>query len=138
MIAGQNLAGESVTFKGMTGTSILKFLDLQIGRTGLSEKEANDLSLNYDSVTITTRPVAGYYSDEETLTVKLVFEKETKHLLGGQIIGHKGVDKRIDVLATALFHNMTTVALLDLDLSYAPPFNGVWDPIQQAAKERYN
>lgn len=134
MVAGQILLGKSVEFKGIVGTSILKFFDLDIGRTGLSEKEAQELSLDYDTVKITTRPVAGYYSDIEELTVKLVYEKTTKRLLGGQVIGNKGVDKRIDILATALYHNMTTVQLLDLDLSYAPPFNGVWDPVQQAAK----
>ncbi|WP_175615870.1 FAD-dependent oxidoreductase [Piscibacillus halophilus] len=134
MIAGQNLAGDSAKFHGIVGTSILKFHNLEIGRTGLSEKEAKKLSMDFDSVKITTRPVASYYSNQEELTVKIVYEKPTKRLLGGQIIGNKGVDKRIDVLATALYHHMTTVHLLDLDLSYAPPFNGVWDPIQQAAK----
>ncbi|TFB14054.1 CoA-disulfide reductase [Filobacillus milosensis] len=134
MVAGQNLVGEKVSFKGIVGTSILKFLDLEIAKTGLSEKEASDISIDYDSVKITTRPVAGYYSAEEKITIKLVYEKSSKKLLGAQIVGNKGVDKRIDVVATALFHEMTTVQLLDLDLAYAPPFNGVWDPIQQAAK----
>ncbi|GEL76043.1 FAD-dependent oxidoreductase [Tenuibacillus multivorans] len=134
MIAGQNLVGGNRSFKGIVGTSVLKFCDIDIGKTGLSEKEAKQLSIDFDTVKITTRPVAGYYSNKEKLTVKLVYEKVSKTLLGAQIIGHKGVDKRIDVVATALYHNMSTTDLLDLDLSYAPPFNGVWDPIQQAAK----
>ncbi|RPF56159.1 CoA-disulfide reductase [Aquisalibacillus elongatus] len=134
MVAGQNLSGERVSFKGIVGTSILKFFDLDIARTGITEKKAKDLGIDYDTVTVKTRPVAGYYSSEEKITVKLVYQKKSKQLLGGQVIGNLGADKRIDVLATALYHNMTTDQLLNLDLAYAPPYNGVWDPIQQAAK----
>ena len=80
-----------------------------------------------------TRNVAGYMPDASALHVKLVYDPTNERLLGGQVIG-VGADKRIDVLATALYHNMRVPELLELDLSYAPPFNGVWDPIQQAAK----
>ena len=70
------------------------------------------------------------------MQIKLLYGKENQLLLGGQIIGGNGVDKRIDVLATALFHEMTLPDLLDLDLAYAPPYNGVWDPLQQLAKRK--
>ncbi|MCM3124406.1 MULTISPECIES: CoA-disulfide reductase [unclassified Mesobacillus] len=133
-IAGLNMVDVHKTFKGIVGTSIIKFLDLTLGRTGLSEKEANMLNIPCGSVTITASDIAGYYPDDKKMKLKLVYHKETHKVLGGQIIGENGVDKRIDVLAAAIFHSMTTEELLDLDLAYAPPYNGVWDPIQQAAR----
>jgi NADPH-dependent 2,4-dienoyl-CoA reductase/sulfur reductase-like enzyme len=133
-IAGLNMVDVHKTFKGIVGTSIIKFFDLTLGRTGLSEKEANMLNIPYGSVTITATDIAGYYPDDKKMKLKLVYHKETLKVLGGQIIGGNGVDKRIDVLATAIFHSMTTDELLDLDLAYAPPYNGVWDPLQQAAR----
>jgi NADPH-dependent 2,4-dienoyl-CoA reductase/sulfur reductase-like enzyme len=133
-IAGLNMVDVHKTFKGIVGTSIIKFFDLTLGRTGLSEKEAKKLNIPCGSVTITATDIAGYYPDDKKMKLKLVYHKETHKVLGGQIIGENGVDKRIDVLATAIFHSMTTDELLDLDLAYAPPYNGVWDPIQQAAR----
>lgn len=133
-IAGLNMVDVHKTFKGIVGTSIIKFFDLTLGRTGLSETEANMLNIPCGSVTITATDIAGYYPDDKKMKLKLVYHKETHKVLGGQIIGANGVDKRIDVLATAIFHSMTTEELLDLDLAYAPPYNGVWDPIQQAAR----
>jgi NADPH-dependent 2,4-dienoyl-CoA reductase/sulfur reductase-like enzyme len=133
-IAGLNMVDVHKTFKGIIGTSIIKFFDLTLGRTGLSEKEANMLNIPCGSLTITATDIAGYYPDDKKMKLKLVYHKETHKVLGGQIIGENGVDKRIDVLATAIFHSMTTDELLDLDLAYAPPYNGVWDPVQQAAR----
>jgi NADPH-dependent 2,4-dienoyl-CoA reductase/sulfur reductase-like enzyme len=133
-IAGLNMVDVHKTFKGIVGTSIIKFFRLTLGRTGLSEKEANKLNIPCGSVTITATDIAGYYPDDKKMKLKLVYHKETHKVLGGQIIGENGVDKRIDVLATAIFHSMTTEELHDLDLAYAPPYNGVWDPIQQAAR----
>ncbi|WP_026559174.1 CoA-disulfide reductase [Bacillus sp. J37] len=133
-IAGLNIVNIPKTFKGVVGTSIIKFFGLTLGRTGISETEANMLHIPCGSITITSRDIAGYYPDDKKMNVKLVYHKETYKVLGGQIIGENGVDKRIDVLATAIFHSMTTDELLDLDLAYAPPYNGVWDPIQQAAR----
>jgi NADPH-dependent 2,4-dienoyl-CoA reductase/sulfur reductase-like enzyme len=133
-IAGLNMVDVHKTFKGIVGTSIIKFFDLTLGRTGLSEKEAGMLNIPYGSVSITATDIAGYYPDDKKMKLKLVYHKDTHKILGGQIIGENGVDKRIDVLATAIFHSMTTDELLDLDLAYAPPYNGVWDPIQQVAR----
>ncbi|QOR66942.1 CoA-disulfide reductase [Cytobacillus suaedae] len=133
-IAGLNMINQPYTFKGVVGTSVIKFFNLTLGRTGLSENEAKGLNIPYETVTIKTRDIAGYYPDSETMTVKLVYQKQSHKVLGGQIIGGNGVDKRIDVLATALFNSMTMEQLLELDLAYAPPYNGVWDPIQQAAR----
>ncbi|MBU5594288.1 CoA-disulfide reductase [Amphibacillus sp. MSJ-3] len=134
-IAGANMAGHTMTFNGIVGTSIIKFCDLTLGRTGLSEKEAKALNLPYEVMASEARTHAGYYPGSEELHLKLLYHKETHKLLGGQIIGKKGVDKRIDVLATALYAGLTTPQLLDLDLGYAPPYNGVWDPIQQMVRK---
>jgi len=134
-IAGANMAGNAMTFNGIVGTSILKFFDLTLGRTGLTEKEAKRLSLPYEVLTSRAISHAGYYPGWERLHLKLLYNKKTHELLGGQVIGKKGVDKRIDMLATALYAKMTIPQLLDLDLSYAPPYNGVWDPIQQMARK---
>jgi len=134
-IAGANMAGNPLSFKGIVGTSIVKFFDLTLGRTGLSEREAKQLNLPYSIQTTKANSYAGYYPGGETLYIKLLYHTKTNELLGGQIIGKKGVDKRIDVLATALYNKMTIHQLLDLDLAYAPPYNGVWDPMQQMAKK---
>lgn len=134
-IAGANMAGNPLTFKGIVGTSIIKFFDLTLGRTGLTEKEANHLKLPYAVEVLEANNQAGYYPDGETLHIKLIYDKNSYALLGGQVIGKKGVDKRIDVLATALYNKMTVKQLLDLDLAYAPPYNGVWDPLQQMARK---
>jgi NADPH-dependent 2,4-dienoyl-CoA reductase/sulfur reductase-like enzyme len=133
-IAGLNIINIPKTFKGVVGTSIIKFFNLTLGRTGLSEREAKFLNIPYQTVTIKTSDIAGYYPNDKIMTLKLLAHKETHKVLGGQIIGENGVDKRIDVLATALFNSMTTEQLLDLDLAYAPPYNGVWDPLQKAAR----
>ncbi len=82
---------------------------------------------------MTPATTAGYLPDARALTVKLVAEQGTGRLLGGQAVGYGGVAKRIDVLATALYADMTVDGLTRLDLAYAPPFNSVWDPIQVAA-----
>lgn len=136
-IAGLSMIGFNNEFKGILGTSIIKFFDLTLGKTGLSEKEATKLGITYETNTRIGHDVAGYYPGKEELHTKLIWEKETQCLLGAQIIGGAGVDKRIDVLTVALTQKMCLGELLDLDLSYAPPYNGVWDPIQQIAKRNW-
>lgn len=136
-IAGANMAGNPLTFKGIVGTSIIKFFDLSLGRTGISEAEAKSLNVPYKIHMSEANSHAGYYPGGERIKMKILSHKETNQLLGGQIIGKAGVDKRIDVLATALFNEMTLNQLVDLDLAYAPPYNGVWDPIQQISRKSY-
>jgi len=133
-IAGTNMGGEKQEFQGVVGTAIMKVLNLQMGRTGLSEKEAKAFNIPYETVTIRSKNHAHYYPNGKKLHLKLVYHKENKQLLGAQIVGEEGVDKRIDVLATALYQKMRIDDLENIDLAYAPPFNSVWDPIQQAAK----
>ena len=137
-IAGANMAGQALTFKGIVGTSIIKFFDLTLGRTGISESEAKSLNIPYKVQTSNADTNASYYPGGETITIKLLYHEITNQILGGQIIGKAGVDKRIDVLATALYNNMTIHQLVDLDLAYSPPYNGAWDPLQQMARKSYN
>ncbi|MCF3943041.1 CoA-disulfide reductase [Oceanobacillus alkalisoli] len=136
-IAGANMAGNPLPFKGIVGTSIIKFFGLTLGRTGITEKEASRLRIPYEVLTRKANSHAGYYPGGEILHLKLLYHGKTNELLGGQIIGKEGVDKRIDVLATALYNQMTIQQLADLDLSYAPPYNGVWDPLQQMARKTF-
>ncbi|WP_143414528.1 CoA-disulfide reductase [Halobacillus massiliensis] len=133
-IAGLNMVNIHKSFQGITGTSILKFFSLTLGRTGISCREAEQEHIPYRTVSVESTHAAGYYAKNK-ITLKLLYNEKSRKLLGGQIIGEEGVDKRTDVLATALYHEMTIDELLDLDLSYAPPYNSVWDPIQQAARK---
>ncbi len=132
-IAGRNAAGGDEPFAGIVGTAITRVFDLQVGRTGLSEREAVAAGHPCVAKVLKSTDHAGYLPDAQQLTVKLVVERSTGRVLGGQAIGRAGVDKRIDVLATALYMGLTIEELTRLDLAYAPPFNSVWDPIQVAA-----
>ncbi|UOQ47381.1 CoA-disulfide reductase [Gracilibacillus caseinilyticus] len=133
-IAGANMAGNPLTFKGIVGTSIIKFFDLSLARTGLTEAEATKLQIPYEALSRKSTNHAGYYPGADLLHIKLLYHRQTNQLLGGQVISEEGTDKRIDVLATALYNKMTIQELQDLDLSYAPPYNSVWDPIQQISR----
>ena len=132
-IAGTNIAGGDEAFGGIVGTAVVKVFDLEVARTGLSEREAARAGFDYASVTIKAPARAHYMPTHPPIHVKLVFEKGGKKLLGGQMVGAEGVSKRIDVIAAALHAGWTVYDLAQLDLSYAPPFAPVWDPILVAA-----
>jgi NADPH-dependent 2,4-dienoyl-CoA reductase/sulfur reductase-like enzyme len=134
VVAGINLSGGDIEFPGVVGTAITKMKDLEISRTGLSEKEASGLGIEYKTETIESRTRSGYYPGSDKITVKLVAERKSGVIIGGQIIGMKGSAKRIDTIATAITAKMTAQNITDLDLSYAPPFSPVWDPVQIAAR----
>lgn len=133
-IAGLNMSGKTRLFSGITGTSVMKFFDLIAASTGIIENDAKKLGIPHKTSSIQTKDIAGYYPGALPLHIKLLYHLDTGLLLGGQAIGINGAEKRIDVLATALFNKMTIEELEDLDLSYSPPVNGVWDPIQQTAR----
>lgn len=133
-LAGLNMAGKFAPFRGIVGTSIMKFFNLSVGTTGINEHMAKELGFEYEAFKLSARHIAGYYPGAQRLYIKIVVRKRDQQLLGAQIVGPAGVDKRIDVFATALYNKMTLPDLLDLDLAYAPPYNGVWDPLQQAAR----
>ncbi|KHF38363.1 FAD-dependent oxidoreductase [Halalkalibacter okhensis] len=133
-LAGRAMIGSPRPFQGVVGTSIIKFFDLTLARTGLSEAEIEAQGYPYETISAEIPHIAGYYPNSEKLHIRMSYHTETERLLGAQLIGTAGVDKRIDVLATALFHRMRISELEDLDLAYAPPYNGVWDPVQQTAR----
>lgn len=134
-VAGINLAGGEAVFSGVVGTAVTKVCKYEVARTGLQEKEIEVLGLDYAAAVIESKTRAGYYPGAGKITVKVLAEKGSGRLLGGQIVGIEGAAKRIDVLATALTAGMTVQQVVDLDLSYAPPYSPVWDPVQTAARQ---
>ncbi len=132
-IAGSNIAGGDEIFHGIVGTAVVKVFDLEVARTGLSEREAADNGLDFFAVSIDAPSRAHYMPTHPPIHVKLIVEKGTGRLLGGQMVGEEAVSKRIDVLAAALHAGWTVDELSRLDMSYAPPFAPVWDPILVAA-----
>lgn len=133
-VAGINLGGGYATFSGVVGTAITKVCRLEVARTGLTEREAAAEGFEAVAVSIDTTTIAGYMPDARPMTVKLVGERSTGRLLGGQIVGEERAAKRIDTIATALHARMRVDDLVDLDLAYAPPFSSVWDPVHLAAR----
>ena len=137
-VAGINIAGGQATFPGVVGTAMVKVLSLEVARTGLQEKEIQELGLASVSAKIDAHTRARYYPGTGPMTVKILAEKGTGRLLGGQIVGQEGAGKRIDTLAVALHAGFTVEDLINLDLGYSPPFSAVWDPVQIAARQAAN
>lgn len=133
-IAGMNATGGDERFPGVIGTAVSKICRYEVGRSGISEREAQQAGIEVVSATIEDRTRAGYYPGAGRIWVKLVAEPGTGRLLGGQIVGVGGAAKRIDVLATAIWTGLGVHELALLDLSYAPPFSGVYDPLLIAAR----
>lgn len=131
-IAADNICGGDSHYRGSLGTSIIKIFDMTVAGTGLTEKAAAAASISCDSVVLSPSSHAGYYPGAKVMTMKVVYEKESLRLLGAQIIGAEGVDKRIDVLATAIHAGIRADKLKDLDLAYAPPFSSAKDPVNMA------
>lgn len=134
-IAGVNLGGGDEAFPGVLGTAVTKLCDLEIGRTGLTETECEALGLDYVADTFESTTASGYWPEAERMTMKALTDRGTRRLLGAQIVGGAGSAKRIDAVAMALWNEMTIDALINVDLSYAPPFSGVWDPVLVAARK---
>jgi len=132
-VAGTNSAGGEATFGGVVGTMVVRVFDLAVARTGLTAAQAQVLGYTVRAPMIKAMDASHYFPGAADMYVKLVVDEGTGRLLGGQIAGRRGVAKRIDVLATALYHRLTVADLQRLDLSYAPPFAPVWDPILVAA-----
>ena len=131
-IAADNICGIDSRYGGSQGSSVLKIFDLTAATTGISEKKARSLGYETDSVVLSPMSHASYYPGGMVMTMKVVFEKNTYKLLGAQIIGYDGVDKRIDVLATAIRAGMKATELGELDLAYAPPYSSAKDPVNMA------
>ena len=134
-VAGVNLGGGYATFPGVVGTAVTRICSTEVARTGLNEREAERAGLAWSVAKITSTTRAGYFPGAGEITVKMLAEKGSGRLLGAQVVGAEGAAKRIDVVATALTAGMTVDEVIGLDLSYAPPFSPVWDPILIAARE---
>ena len=131
-IAADNICGGDSRYQGSQGSSVIKVFGMTAAATGVNETAAKQAGLDADAVVLSPMSHAGYYPGGKLMTMKAVFEKGTFRLLGAQIVGYEGVDKRIDVLATAIRAGMTAVQLKDLDLAYAPPYSSAKDPVNMA------
>ena len=131
-IAADNICGGDSRYPGSQGSSIIKVFNLTAAVTGINETNARKAGLDVESVVLSPMSHAGYYPGGKVMTMKVVFEKDTYRLLGAQIVGFDGVDKRIDVLATAIHAGMKATELKELDLAYAPPYSSAKDPVNMA------
>lgn len=131
-IAADNICGGDSHYTGGQGSSVIKIFDMTAAATGISEKTAKALDIAADKVILSPMSHAGYYPGGRVMTLKVLFEKDTYRLLGAQIAGFEGVDKRIDVLATAIRAGMKAYELTELDLAYAPPYSSAKDPVNMA------
>ncbi len=131
-IAADNICGGNSHYNGGQGSSVIKIFDITAATTGINEKTAKILGINADKVILSPMSHAGYYPGGKIMTLKVLFEKDTYRLLGAQIVGFDGVDKRIDVLATAIRAGIKAYELTELDLAYAPPYSSAKDPVNMA------
>ncbi len=131
-IAADNICGGDSHYTGAQGSSVIKLFHMTAAATGINEKTAKAIGSNYDKVILSPMSHAGYYPGGTVMTMKVIFEKDTYRLLGAQVVGFDGVDKRIDVLATAIRAGMKAHELAELDLAYAPPYSSAKDPVNMA------
>ena len=131
-IIADNICGGDSRYLGSQGSSVIKVFDMTAATTGINETNARKAGLDVDTVILSPMSHAGYYPGGKVMTMKVVFEKGTYRLLGAQIVGYDGVDKRIDVLATAIHAGLKATQLKDLDLAYAPPYSSAKDPVNMA------
>lgn len=131
-IIADNICGGDSRYTGSQGSSVIKVFDITAAVTGVNETNARRAGLDTDSVILSPMSHAGYYPGGKVMTMKVVFEKKTYRLLGAQIVGYEGVDKRIDVLAAAIHAGLKAPQLKDLDLAYAPPYSSAKDPVNMA------
>ena len=131
-IAADNICGIPSEYRGSQGSSVIQVFSRTAANTGLNEKAARAAGLDYDKVILSPANHATYYPGAQLMTMKVLFERGTRRILGAQIVGGAGTDKRIDVLATAIRAGLTADELKDLDLAYAPPYSSAKDPVNMA------
>lgn len=131
-IAADNMAGGDSHYQGTQGSSIIKLFDYTAAATGINEKQAKAAGLDYEKIILSPAAHASYYPGSTVMTMKVLFERKTNRILGAQIIGLDGVDKRIDVIATAIRAGMKAIDLATLELAYAPPYSSAKDPVNLA------
>jgi NADPH-dependent 2,4-dienoyl-CoA reductase/sulfur reductase-like enzyme/rhodanese-related sulfurtransferase len=137
-IAADNIFGRNLSYEGTWGTAILRLFELTAGCTGANEKTLRQANLPFQALHLHPGSHAGYYPGAEPIAMKILFAPDTGRLLGAQAVGRDGVDKRIDVLATALQGGMTVHDLAELELAYAPPFGSAKDPVNLAGMAGQN
>ena len=131
-MVADNIAGRNVKYKGTQGTAILKVFGLTVAMTGATEKELKKSELSYEKAYLHPANHVGYYPGAQQMHIKILFDKQNGKLLGAQIVGKDGVDKRIDIFATAIRNNLDVFDLQDLELAYAPPYGSGKDPVNMA------
>lgn len=131
-VAADNLCGGDTRYPGAQGSSVIKVCDLTAAVTGLNERTAREAGLDYEKVVLSPMNHAGYYPGGRMMTMKVLYEKGTLRILGAQIVGYEGVDKRVDVIATAMQAGLKVTDLAQLDLAYAPPYASAKDPVNMA------
>ncbi|WP_195199953.1 FAD-dependent oxidoreductase [Faecalispora jeddahensis] len=131
-IAADHICGLPSEYRGTQGSSVMKLFDMTVASTGLNEAAAKATGLNYDKIHIFSPSHATYYPGAANLTIKTLFELPTGRILGAQVVGFDGIDKRCDVLATAIRAGMTAYDLAELELCYAPPYSSAKDPVNMA------
>ena len=133
-VAGENMAARRTKFLGAIGTTVLKVFDLAVARTGLCSTDASAESMSVVSARIEALDRAAYYPTAQKIWVKLIAERESRRLVGTQVVGYGDASKRIDVAATAITTGMRIDELAQLDLAYSPPYGNLWDPMLIAAQ----
>ncbi len=136
-VIGINVGGGYATFPGVIGTATSKICNVEVARTGLNESEAAAAGFDAVSATVDSTTRASYFPGAGPVRTKLVVEARSGRLLGGQIVGEEGAAKRIDVLASMIWNEMTVDEIVNVDLSYAPPFSPLWDPVLIAARKAW-
>jgi NADPH-dependent 2,4-dienoyl-CoA reductase/sulfur reductase-like enzyme len=134
-VCGINIGGGYATFPGLLGTAVSKVCEVEVARTGLSEAELGELGLEWERASVDSTTSAGYLPGAAPIRIKVLAERRSGRLLGAQIVGKEGAAKRIDVFATAIWNGMAVDEMVNLDLSYAPPFSPVWDPVLIAVRK---
>jgi NADPH-dependent 2,4-dienoyl-CoA reductase/sulfur reductase-like enzyme len=136
-VAGINIGGGYATFPGVIGTAITRVCNLEGARTGLSSAEAEAAGYSFVKVAVDSTTKAGYFPGAAPIRVTMIAERRSGRLLGAQIVGKEAAAKRVDALAICIWNEMTVDEILSLDLSYAPPFSPVWDPVLIAARKAF-
>lgn len=131
-VVGENLAGAETEFKGTLGSAAVKVMDLEAGRTGVTEKEAANMGINYKTVFVKDKNQTNYYPGQEDIYIKLIYNADTRVLLGAQIAGKKGAVLRVNALAAAIYSELTVEEIGMMDFCYAPPFARTWDVMNVA------
>ncbi|AOR24402.1 CoA-disulfide reductase [Clostridium taeniosporum] len=131
-IVGENLGGANLTFQGSLSSSCIKILDMEAGRTGITEEKAKEIGIDYKAKFITDMNQTNYYPGQNKIYVKLIYESKSKKILGGQVAGYKDAVQRVNIIAACIFGKLTTKELGMLDLCYSPPFSRTWDVLNVA------